>query len=324
MDSINTSPLPNPAYSPEDLAILIPTKDRPEEVQRLLQSIAELDCMIGRIIVIASGQEIRDEVMAFQGVLPVEYHYSQPGQIQQRNLGIAKLDESTRLVASLDDDVQLHRSAVSEMISYWNSVPLETAGIGFNIVNQPGVVRRWYDIFYRGGREPGKVMKSGQNIPTTNLKESIQCEWLSGGATVWRQDILKTYPHHEVRSRWAVFEDVIFSYPIGRIFPLYVCADAKIEIEDVSLRNESNQLVFYQGKTQFLWGLYFVLSNPSLSLYHYMVYHILNGFRWILVGITKLKTYPFFKIAGLWVGFILSLKGVVNKRTIVEIIEENT
>ena len=324
MDSLNSSPPSYPVYNPKDLAILIPTKDRPKKVRLLLQSIAELDCTIGRIIVIASGQEIGDEVMEFKNVLPVEYHYSQPGQIRQRNLGIALLDGSTKLAASLDDDVQLHQSAISEMIRYWNRVPAETAGIGFNIVNQPGIISKWYDGFFPGGRKPGRVMKSGQNLPITNLKKSIRSEWLSGGATVWRQEILKTYPHHEVRSRWAVFEDVIFSYPIGHIFPLYVCADAKIEIEDVGLRNESNDLVFYQGKAQFLWGLYFVLSNSDLSLVKYLGYHVLNGLRWFLVGITKLKTYPFFKIAGLWAGLFLSLKGAINKLNIVDIIEENT
>ena len=324
MSPPNSALPPDPPYVPEELAILIPTKDRPNEVRRLLQSIAELDCKVGRVIVIASGLDIRDEVMTFQGALPVEYHYSQPGQIRQRNIGISLLNRTTKLVASLDDDAQLFESAVSEMISFWNSVPAKTAGVGFNIVNQPGHITKWYDVFFGRGKKPGKVMKSGVNTPVTNVNKSIRSEWLNGGATVWRQDILKTNPHREIRSRWAVFEDVIFSYPIGRRFPLYICANAKIEIEDVLLRNESGNLFFYRGKTRFLWGLYFVLNNPQLSLWHFLYYHILNGFRLLLLGILRMKSYPFFMVAGAWAGFYLSLKGAYKKKSIVEIIEKHT
>lgn len=316
--------LPVPPYVSEDLAILIPTKDRPNEVSRLLQSIKELDCKVGRIIVVASGQDIRDIVMKYQETLPVEYHHSQPGQIRQRNIGIALLDDSTKLVASLDDDVQLYPSAVSHMIHFWNHISAETAGVGFNIVNQPGHVVKWYDVFYKRGRMPGQVMKSGQNIPVTNVEESIRSEWLNGGATVWRQEILKTHHHQEVRSRWAVFEDVIFSYPIGRRLPLYICADAKVEIGDVELRNESNKMVFYRGKTQFLWGLYFVLSNPQLSVWHFLFYQFFKSFRWTMEGIFQLNTYPFYIVAGIWTGLLLSLGGRINKMCLVEIIEKHT
>ena len=82
--------------------------------------------------------------------------------------------------------------------------------------------------------EPGKVMKSGNNTSISNVKESIRCEWLNGGGTVWRQDILKKYPHDEVKSSWAVCEDLIYSYPKSKKYPLYVCQNSKINIEDVS------------------------------------------------------------------------------------------
>lgn len=315
---------PNPPYVTEDLAVLIPTKDRPGEVCRLLRSIAELDCKVGRVIVIASGQDIRDAVMDFQQALPVEYHSSQPGQIRQRNLGISLLDDSTKLVASLDDDAQLHRSAVSEMIRFWNNVSVETAGVGFNIVNLPRPVFRWHDVFFGLSREPGRVMKSGQATPIINVEKSIRSEWLNGGATVWRQEILKTYHHREVRSRWAVFEDAIFSYPIGRRYPLYICADAKIEIEDIAMRNESRKLIFYRGKAQFLWGLYFVLSTPQLSLRHFMFYQFLQSFHSIVVGILRLNPFNFFMVTGIWTGFFLSVMGAIKRQSIIELIEEYT
>ena len=211
-------------YSSKDLAIIIPTKDRPKEVYRLLTSILELDTKVGRIIIVASGKNISDIIKNFEGKIPVEYYKSEPGQIKQRNKGIALLDSTTRLVATIDDDVYFSQNAVSEMIKFWNVVEQKTAGIGFNIINLPSHKHTWlrgiFGIF--SVPEPGKVLDSGANTSIAKAKENFRSEWLNGGGTVWRQKILKEFPHQEIYSKWAVGEDLIFSYPIMRAFKCFV------------------------------------------------------------------------------------------------------
>jgi len=101
-------------YTTKDLAVIIPTKDRPVEVKRHLQSIVKQKCKLGRIVVVASGEDIKDIVESFKDSLPVEYYRSEPGQIRQRNLGILKLDERTKLVASMDDDVTYHEDVLTK------------------------------------------------------------------------------------------------------------------------------------------------------------------------------------------------------------------
>ena len=100
MSEIISKKLLTHSYVSTDLAIIIPTKDRPKEVKRLLKSIAELDCKVGRIIIIATGMDIQNVVMSFVNRIPVEYYSSEPGQIKQRNKGISLLDDSTKLVAN--------------------------------------------------------------------------------------------------------------------------------------------------------------------------------------------------------------------------------
>ena len=134
MSEIISKNLLTNSYVSTDLAIIIPTKDRPKEVKRLLKSIAELDCKVGRIIIIATGMDIQNVVMSFVNRVPVEYYSSEPGQIKQRNKGISLLDDSTKLVATMDDDTVFHKTSISVMINFWNSVETETAGVGFNIV----------------------------------------------------------------------------------------------------------------------------------------------------------------------------------------------
>ena len=315
----------NPPYISKDLAIIIPTKDRPNEIRRLLQSITEMDCEIGRIIVVASGQEINEVVMAFARRLPVEYHRSDHGQIKQRNVGIAQLDETTRLVATMDDDAVFCRDAVSKMIVFWNCVEPETAGVGFNVINQKGHHHTWLRGFFGVSvPEPGRVLKSGIGTAITNVKESIRSEWLNGGATVWQQEILKTHPHRELRSRWAVCEDLIFSYPLGRKHPLYVCHDAQVEIEDVAMQNETPELYRFRGKSHSLWGLYFVFNNKELSIHSYFRYKIMHL---LLVTVQGLIFLDYRKIQwsiGIIMAVYLSLYLLLKKNNIVNLIESNT
>jgi glycosyltransferase involved in cell wall biosynthesis len=314
-----------PRYRTQDLAILIPSKDRPKEVERLLQSIVSLDCIVGRVIIVASGQDIQEVMMKFKTLLPLEYYRSEPGQIKQRNLGIAQLDEKTRLVATMNDDVMFHKDTVSKMIAFWNSVEPETAGVGFNIVNRKAHHHSWLKGFFGVSvPEPGRVLKSGINTPITNVKESIRSEWLNGGATVWRQEILKTHPHREIQSRWAIYEDLIFSYPLGRKHPLYVCHGAQVKMKDVAMQNETPKLYEYQGKSQFLWGLYFVLNNNNLSVTDYLLYKLMQLSTTTMKGLIFRDYRKLHWAAGILSATYLSFGLFSKKNNIVNILESNT
>ena len=70
--------------------------------------------------------------------------------------------------------------------------------------------------------------------------------------------------HQEIPCRWAIAEDLIFSYPIGKVRPLYVCASAKVRHEHV-FDYQTSRPHRYHGRTQTLWLFYFVRSNPDLS-----------------------------------------------------------
>ena len=105
-------------YTAKDLAIIIPTKDRPEQVKRHLLSLAEQNCEIGRIIIVVSGKDVLDVVFAFKDKLNIDCFRSDPGQIKQRNIGISKLDNTTKLVATMDDDATYHKNSINNIIMF--------------------------------------------------------------------------------------------------------------------------------------------------------------------------------------------------------------
>jgi len=235
-------------------------------VRALLESLAEQSAPCGRVIVIDGGESVRDTVMSFSERLPVEYHACDPpGQIRQRNMGIALLDDSTPLVGSLDDDIVLLPTAVEHMIRFWNKCDPDTAGVSFNIINLPRAKHSWLTGFFGWtGPEQGRVLRSGRSTPILSVPSDLQTQWLCGGATVWKQHILRTFSNRERYARWAMAEDLLFSYPIGKHYPLFVCADAKVRHEHV-FDHKIPMKHKYRGRTETLWGFAFVESHEELS-----------------------------------------------------------
>lgn len=253
-------------YLPSHLAIVVPTKDRPAKIREFLDSLCCQSVMCGRILFIDGGLSVRDVVQDYADRLPVEHHVCQPpGQIRQRNMAIALLDDRTPLVASMDDDIVFEADALQNMIAFWNTVESETAAVSFNVTNTPVDPDTWLRRLFGLTPEPGRVTRSGLATSNSRATRDHRTDWVCGGATVWRLDVLRRHPHRELPSRWAISEDVIFSYPIGREYPMYVCASAPVRHEHVFDYGASRPDRFH-GLTQTLWIFYFVESNSQLSM----------------------------------------------------------
>jgi glycosyltransferase involved in cell wall biosynthesis len=250
-----------------DICVLIPTKDRPNKIVNLLDSLVQQSCQVGRIIVVGSGQDINEIVLSYKSKLPIEYFHSEiAGQIRQRKLGVSKLDTRTKLVATLDDDIILKDDAIEKMISFWNSKDEKTAGIGFNITNmQRHSYSRIKELFYLSKEKPGDVLSSGYSTSLLNVTESIPTKWLNGGATIWRQDVLIDGIHKKnIDSTWAPCEDIMFSYPIGKGNDLWICKDARATHDDIIVF-PSILVAYRRGGILTDWTYEFVKQNSELN-----------------------------------------------------------
>ncbi len=270
--------------------MLVPTKDRPHKLRLLLQSLAQQTVRCGRIIIIDGGESVRDTVMSFSDTLPVEHHVCQPpGQIRQRNMGIALLDDSTPLVGSLDDDIVLLPTAVEYMMRFWNTCDPDTAGVSFNIVNLPTERHSWLTgVVGLTGPEQGRVLRSGRNTSILSVPSDLRTQWLCGGATVWKLPILRTFGNRERYAQWAIAEDLLFSYPIGKLYPLYVCADAKVRHEHV-FDHKVRMKHVYRGRTETLWRFAFVEAHEELSRASFLWMQLATIIGRMLQGVVSLQ-----------------------------------
>ncbi|MBN1636146.1 MAG: glycosyltransferase [Deltaproteobacteria bacterium] len=312
-------------YTSHDVAFIIPTKDRPEKLKNLLDSLAGQNEICGRLIVVDGGKSIKTVVMGFSDSLPVEYYECYPpGQIRQRNMAISLLDKRTPLVGLLDDDIVLETNALEKIVNFWNRCEPNTAGVSFNIVNAPLEQCSWLkSAFLLGSPEPGRVLKSGMTSSNCNVSKDVKVQWLCGGATIWRQKILKAFLHREISSRWAIAEDLIFSYPIGGEYPLYVCADARVrhehEIDYVSkIKNR------FHGYTQTIWMFYFVESNQELSRTLFLWTLLVRIIGKLATGILTLRTAPIEFAVGQVQGSVKGLSALIRSRDITTIFDEDT
>ena len=268
--------------SVNNICIITPTFNRNKQLNRLLKTLTEQTLTVENIIVADGMGDAKEIVDNYQDQLPVSWlNCPVQGQIPQRNHALQELPSHCKIVIYFDDDVQLESNAIEEMVDFWNKQMTVPAGVGFNITNLPpekpdNIFRHLFCI----ATEPrGKVWKSGYNSPFGNHKQNMATEWLPGGATAWRRDILDAYSIPDISSKWAICEDLIFSYPVGKNEPLFLCDKAKVKtIDDIT------KLGFYKcverGKNTVLWRLYFVSMNPDLSvlLFYWMNIGLLLGY----------------------------------------------
>jgi glycosyltransferase involved in cell wall biosynthesis len=310
-------------YSTQDIAIIIPTKDRPDKIINALTSISDQTKKCGRLIVVDGGEPVKNIVIKFADVLPIEYYRCHPpGQIRQRNMAISLLDNRTPLVVLLDDDIVLEPGALKAMVDFWNRCEKNTAGISFNIVNNPPFKFSWVrSMFGMSSIRQGRVLRSGYNVTISPVEKSLKTQWLCGGATVWRQDILKQFIYKEINTKWAACEDLIFSYPIGKKYSFYVCADAKVRHEHIYDHRVKMKYRYY-GRTLTLWQLYFVESHPEISriLFLWMVFS--QFIARTILGFTSFNTKHIQLAIGLLEGIIIGLIIIVQNKKLLSVLKE--
>lgn len=266
------------AYHPSQLAVVIPTKDRPAQIDALLANFCRQTVEGFRVVVVDGSTSAAPVVRRYADRLLLTYLASPvPGQIRQRNLGLAHLDAGDRLVGFIDDDMILDPWAFERLLAFWNRVPRQTAGIGLNLSNTAAysgsMVRR---LLLLDHPRRGRVLPSGANTGIGALTSSIRTQWLGGGYTIWRREILEDNPYPPLDSRWAVGEDLRYSYPIGKRFPLWVCAEARAVHRHVSRPSDLVRFGRYRGRKIVAASLYFVRCHHELSV---------GACYWMLLGL---------------------------------------
>jgi glycosyltransferase involved in cell wall biosynthesis len=258
---------------------VVPTKDRPADLRRMLRSVFEQTVHPDQLIVVDGGTETVEGVVEEFPELKIEYLREYPPSLaRQRNAGMAALRPDITVAGYLDDDLVLQPGASAAMFGFWARAPQAIGGTAFNIVN----VRRPWGISVKrllliDTPRPGVVLPSGYNSSICPVAGDVETDWLFGGATMWRREVIDEFRYDEWYTGTGYLEDLDYSYRVSRRYHLAVVSDAKVLHLSPPMRRDRN---FLLGKWQAINRVYFVRKHAELSL---------PACYWSLVGQTAVN-----------------------------------
>ena len=213
------------------LALIIPTKDRPEQIRDLLRSCGRQTVLPQKILIVDGSRSPLAGIDGEFSSLPVQYirNSKDTSTTIQKNIGLRHLPPEIDLVGFLDDDIVLSDDALKKMLRFWNTAPLAVGGASFRIANDlptsEGCLR---ELFQVGSKKIGEVLASGFTSRIAGHPRDVEVQWLPGGASVWRRPLFKEFQFDEAFRGYGYLEDLDFSYRVGKKFRLVAVSDAKV------------------------------------------------------------------------------------------------
>jgi len=257
------------------LGLIIPTRNNPEKLHRTITALASQKFRKLRAIVIGSGDNVSEVIAPFTKEFHLDYiHSDQGGQVYQRIIGIEQLlHEGIRYIGFWDDDLIPDPGCIFEVEAFIkdkNASGLFDFAVSLNIKNEASFdeipFRAVQMLLKRIGTKPGQVTTTGMNTPIANVSSNIETQWVGGGYTIWSASILRKYPQNPMRTAHAAGEDLIYSYPLGKIYPLFVCAKAKVVHNESSKKKP--EWVEFRAERTILARLYFCDQHEEIDTLH--------------------------------------------------------
>lgn len=265
------------------LCLIVPTKDRPFELERLLKSMEGQDILPDQVIVVDGGNPGIKWLTDKFPRLAIDYlQVLPPGLTRQYNAGIRAVREDIDLVGMLDDDIILEKGCLSSMMNFWEKSADRLGGAGFNIVNAMVPKKRWWTSFIslttEGNKRRGALLKSGRNVSYCPATFDLETEWLCSGATVWKKKIFNEYQFDEWFAGYGIVDDIDFSYRVSKNYKLAVVANARVQHLETG------------DKDYFFWAYVVTMNHIYLSFKHREFSQSLCALSFLNDGI-KLLTY---------------------------------
>ena len=247
------------------LAFVVPTYNRPEDLRRMLKSLSEQSVKCDQCIIVdASDEPIQSVLEEFAEVNFTYARVIPPSLSDQRNAGMRLVRPEITLAGYLDDDIVLLEGALEAMFSFWQTAPKDVGGARFNIVDDYVSHVGWFKaLFLIDSKKKGAVLKSGYHTDFGTIKEVQYAQWLSGGATIWRREVISEFDYDEWYEGHGFLEDLDYSYRVSKKYRLAVVANARVLHLTRPVRREKNYLL---GQLQVINRIYFVRKHAELSV----------------------------------------------------------
>ena len=273
----------------ESFSILIPTRNRPNELSMLLRSVQKSTRLPKQVVVIASGQNVAHILDEFSKSLEITYlHTEVTGQIAQKRLGVELVSKEVDWCLFLDDDLILEKSAIDLALSAARAYEKrDIIGIGLSLpplsraLNVSKVNKKLLGLFKLSSSRPGEVLSSGH--ATSYLQETsvTETQWLNG-ESMWKLEHAKNYGIGLPSTPYEACEYLIFSYPLSKQGTLIYVPESKLRFQESQLSDFDSLEVLRAAS---YWRYYFISKNQELSFRWFILSQIVRS----LYAIRKAK-----------------------------------
>ena len=276
------------------LSIIIPTKDRPYKVKRLLNQLYKNKFFFNEILVIDSSNLNNKKKLIFiikQAELNIKLINSRPSISLQRNKGLKNMKKNNKFFMFLDDDIVFKKNSFVEMKKFIKKNEKLYIGYGFNLISKIDYgflesIKRNKFIEKLGiyNANIGKIVPSGWQTKINNVKKNQEVEWLSTSAVIYANNKKKINFDNFFKG-YSYLEDLDYSYRMSSFGKLIVVKKAMYYHN-----NDIERKSFSFGQIEFINRYHFIKKNKI-----YTRYFFLAAVAKIFLNLSKLQ---FLKVLG--------------------------
>jgi glycosyltransferase involved in cell wall biosynthesis len=217
----------------DNISLIVATKDRPDDLRKLLESLRCQTVAPAEIVVVDASRKAVERVIGEFPELTIRYlRHWPPSASAQRNAGIRACDPRSTLIGFADDDTTFEPQAFANILNFWEEAAPDILGAAFNLRNYPirgngflkrGVLAEKLGLY---SSKPGNVSLSGWQTVVGEVRETLFVEWLPSTAAIFRRTVFRGSVFDEFFQSYSYLEDLDFSYTISRTGRLAIVADA--------------------------------------------------------------------------------------------------
>lgn len=280
----------------KDICIVIPSYNRPEDIQRTLSCMIKEKNIPGKIIVVDQSKDNKTEkvVEKFKNKLPVFFrHLNIPSSSIAINTGIKEARKEYKIVIALGDDVDIYNGYLKEILKEFEDPKvMALGGVDMSIKEDKHSISKkianmFLHFFLLPFNEKNKfrVLSPYGNTSTDKVTEVIRdAEWIPGFNTALRSKIFENYLMPEVKG-YNVLEDIDNSYNIFRKYgkgSLVITPKCKVlhrysqtarynDKKRIFVNHEDHLIFYYKyfnnftGTLKYFWNIIGIIIGNSLK-----------------------------------------------------------
>lgn len=213
-------------------SLIIPTKDRPENLRRFISSFNEYIKFFNEILLIDSSNENNylNNLKHFSIYKNFKVIKSNPSSSLQRNVGIEIANKKNDYFMFCDDDIILEKNSLYIMHQFIKTNK-SFIGYGFNLIEKKenkliDKIKKKKILVNTGFYHfnPGVVCDNGWHTKIVNCEQNFETKWLSTQACIYKSDYIKKSRFNTKLGKYSYLEDLFFSYEMSKKGKLIVCS----------------------------------------------------------------------------------------------------